>query len=340
AGNDSLDGGVGNDVLDGGTGNDTLNGGTGNNTYLFGRGDGQDQVRYTYDTTVGKFNTLQFKAGVAPSDVMLKQVYDPNFGSNAGLELSIAGTTDKITISGFFYQSNSANPYNPVQQVQFADGSVWNLSNVVNIALASDGSLISTDADDGKGNRITRYYTLGVVTGDHWTASDGSYGSDTFNADGHSQVQVFDAHGTHTLDRPNALATLTTGNDGDTYAIARGAGADQINDQVVAGSTDRLQYAADIQSDQLWFQRNGNDLVVDIIGTSDTQTIANWYVAPTNQVGQFQAGDGKVLLANQVDNLVSAMAAFVPPSAGQTSMSTLSANEQGTLAPVLAANWH
>ncbi|KIH80546.1 Hemolysin-type calcium binding protein [Pseudomonas batumici] len=328
-------------MLDGGAGNDTLSGGTGNNTYLFGRGDGQDLVTISYDTTVNKLNTLQFKAGVAPSDVVLRQVYDSQTGvSNGALELSIAGTTDKITISGFFYQGNSSNPYNPVQQVQFADGTVWNLSNVVNIALAGDGSLISTDADDGKGNRITRYYTLGVETGDHWTASDGSYGSDTFNADGHSQVQVFDANGTHTLDRPNSQATLTTGSGGDTYAVARGAGADLINDQVVAGSTDRLQYAADIKADQLWFQHNGNDLVINVMGTSDTETITNWYVAPTNQVGQIQAGDGKVLLASQVDNLVSAMAAFAPPSAGQTSLSALSANEQAALAPVLAANWH
>ncbi|WP_280806667.1 calcium-binding protein, partial [Pseudomonas batumici] len=151
AGNDFLDGGAGDDVLDGGTGNDTLSGGTGNNTFLFGRGDGQDQVTYTYDTTVGKLNTLQFKAGVAPSDVVLKQVYDPSFGSNAGLELSIAGTTDKITISGFFYNDSTANPFNPVQQVQFADGTIWNMAAITTALLAGtagDDNIRGTSADD------------------------------------------------------------------------------------------------------------------------------------------------------------------------------------------------
>ncbi|TXT35919.1 MAG: putative rtx family calcium-binding cytotoxins and bacteriocins protein, partial [Comamonadaceae bacterium] len=46
--------------------------------------------------------------------------------------------------------------------------------------------------------------------------------------------------------------------------------------------------------------------------------------------------DGKTLLDSQVQNLVSAMAGFAPPPAGQT---TLSAAYQNTLAPVLAANW-
>ncbi|WP_040072016.1 calcium-binding protein, partial [Pseudomonas batumici] len=149
-----------NDVLDGGTGNDTLSGGTGNNTYLFGRGDGQDLVTVSYDTTVDKLNTLQFKAGVAPSDVVVRQVYDSQMGvSNGALELSIAGTTDKITISGFFYTDSTANPYNPVQQVQFADGTTWDMAAITATLLAGtagDDNIRGTSADDtltgGMGN--------------------------------------------------------------------------------------------------------------------------------------------------------------------------------------------
>ncbi|MFN6579144.1 MAG: putative Ig domain-containing protein, partial [Aulosira sp. ZfuVER01] len=140
SGNDSLNGGDGadnlygedgNDTLDGGAGNDILNGGTGNNFYLFGKGDGQDVITYNYDSTAGKLNTLQFKAGVLPTEVALKQVYDGNFSGNAALELSIVGTTDKITISGFFYQDNPNNPYNSVQQVKFADGTIWDMATIV-----------------------------------------------------------------------------------------------------------------------------------------------------------------------------------------------------------------
>jgi hypothetical protein len=49
-----------------------------------------------------------------------------------------------------------------------------------------------------------------------------------------------------------------------------------------------------------------------------------------------RASDGKTLLDSQVQNLVSAMAGFAPPAAGQT---TLTAAYQTSLAPVFAANW-
>src|SRR4030095_9068856 len=118
AGDDVLNGEVGNDTLDGGSGNDTVSGGAGNNTYLFGRGGGQGTIR-SNDITAGKLNVLQFKDGVAPGDVVLKQVTDAYWGGNA-LEVSIAGTTDKILISGFFYGDTTSSSYNPVQQFEFA----------------------------------------------------------------------------------------------------------------------------------------------------------------------------------------------------------------------------
>ena len=81
-----------------------------------------------HDTTAGKLSTLQFKSGVLPSEVVAKRLYDSGYES---LELSIAGTTDKVTISGFFVFSNAASEYNPVQQFRFADGTTWNLATIL-----------------------------------------------------------------------------------------------------------------------------------------------------------------------------------------------------------------
>jgi hypothetical protein len=67
------------------------------------------KTRFTsaLDTAPGKLSTLQFKAGVAAADVTFKQVYDPNFGgTDQALELSIPGTTDKITISRVFHNDD------------------------------------------------------------------------------------------------------------------------------------------------------------------------------------------------------------------------------------------
>lgn len=128
ADNDSLFGEAGNDTLDGGAGNDSHDGGVGNNTYVFGRGDGQDLVNGVYDTTVGRLGTVQFKSDVAPSDVVARRIFDVGYES---LELSIAGTSDKITVRNFFSGNTPANVYNPVQQVSFADGTVWDTAAIV-----------------------------------------------------------------------------------------------------------------------------------------------------------------------------------------------------------------
>ena len=101
-GDDTLNGEAGNDTLDGGAGNDFLDGGTGNNTYAFGRGDGSDSIRgWLSDASAGKLNTLQFKAGVAPADLVLRQVWSSYWAGNAALEVAIVGTPDKIVIDSF-----------------------------------------------------------------------------------------------------------------------------------------------------------------------------------------------------------------------------------------------
>ena len=150
AGIDSLTGGNGNDRLVGGVGNDVLLGGLGNNVYVFDIGDGQDEINYYSDTTVGKYNLLRFGIGIDPSQIVARRIYDAAFSRYdagninalyAALELSIAGTTDKITVRGVFDYDNPTNPYNPLQGIAFADGTVWGLQQIVARTLQStDGA--------------------------------------------------------------------------------------------------------------------------------------------------------------------------------------------------------
>jgi YD repeat-containing protein len=93
-GNDTINGGAANDTLEGGTGDDRLNGGLGADTYLFARGDGQDTL-VDVDATAGVQDVLHFGSGISADQLWLRQV-----GSN--LEISVIGTTDKVTISGWY----------------------------------------------------------------------------------------------------------------------------------------------------------------------------------------------------------------------------------------------
>jgi hypothetical protein len=52
---------------------------------------------------------------------------------------------------------------------------------------------------------------------------------------------------------------------------------------------------------------------------------------------KFKSSDCKELINADVDKLVQAMAAFTPPSMGQT---TLPTNYQSSLNTTIAANWH
>ena len=139
------------------------------------------------------------------------------------------------------------------------------------------------------------------------------------------------------LDGRAGVDSLVGGAGNDNYRLGRGYGADTVTENdATAGNTDVAWFDAGIASDQLWFQRVGNNLEVDIIGTGDRLTLNSWYLGNQYHVEQFKTSDGRTLLDSQVQNLVNAMAAFAPPAFGQTS---LSAAYAGQLTPVIATNW-
>jgi Ca2+-binding RTX toxin-like protein len=165
----------------------------------------------------------------------------------------------------------------------------------------------------------------GTLNGD---AIHGGAGNDTLDG----------GEGDDTLDGGAGNDVLNGGAGNDTYLFGLGAGADTVTEYgTTAGNIDVMAVGEGVAADQLWFRRVGTNLEVTIIGTSDKSTINNWYSGSAYHIEQFRTADGKVLLDSQVDVLVSAMAAFSPPPAGQT---TLAPDYQTALAPVLAASWN
>ncbi len=336
-GNDTLRGGNGNDILEGGAGNDTLSGEAGNDTYLFGKGDGQDVISSDYDTAATKLNVLQFKAGVAASEVIATR-------AGNDLVLSIAGTADQITIGYFFYSDNPANTYNAIQQVRFADDTVWDVATLVT------KSQLATEGDDTLTGTVSNETLRGGLGNDKLSgrAGDdvlyGDEGNDTLSGDEGHDV-LFGGDGNDILRGGNGNDILEggAGNDtlsgeagNDTYLFGKDNGQDIISEyDSTSGNTDILKLQ-DVASDQLWLTKSGNNLDISVIGTTDKVTIQNWYSGNAYHVEQFKTADGKTLLDSQVVNLVSAMASMTPPAAGQT---TLPQNYQEQLSTVLAANW-
>jgi Ca2+-binding RTX toxin-like protein len=132
---------------------------------------------------------------------------------------------------------------------------------------------------------------------------------------------------------------FTGGHAGDTYRFNLGDGQDTITDYQWSHSgspTDLLIFGAAVNTDQLWFIRNCDNLDISVIGTEDKVTISKWFSSADYQIETIKAGDGKALLSSQVQNLVDAMASFAPPTAGQL---TLPDNYRESLQPTLTANW-
>ncbi|MDB5875477.1 MAG: tandem-95 repeat protein [Ramlibacter sp.] len=122
-GNDTINGGAANDTLEGGRGDDRLNGGSGADTYLFGRGDGVDTLT-DVEATAGVQDMLQFGSGIAADQLWLRKVAN-------NLEVSVIGTTDKVTITGWY-----TDAAHHVETLQLAGGQRLMDSQVQNLVQA------------------------------------------------------------------------------------------------------------------------------------------------------------------------------------------------------------
>ncbi|MGH7231144.1 MAG: calcium-binding protein, partial [Nitrospiraceae bacterium] len=174
--------GAGNDVLDGGAGNDQLNGGTGDDAYVFGRGSGQDRLV----DIGGTGDVIQLASEVTPGDVQVTK-------SGRDVVLTIAGTNDQLTLAQFFL-----NPILQVDEVRFADGTVWDAATLASQAqqdiIGTDGVdvLAGTGRDDvlrglGGDDQISGQ------TGDDLL--DGGAGADTLTGGAGSDAYVVDNPG-------------------------------------------------------------------------------------------------------------------------------------------------
>ena len=352
-GNDSLYGGNGNDILDGGAGNDTLSGGYGNDTYLFGRGSGKDVVS-SYDSTASKLDVVQLGEGITAEDLTVTR-------ENSDLLLRIKDTSDTLTISGYFY--DDATYGYQVEQIRFADDSAWDIPAIkAMVMVSSDGNdALYGYATDDTLNGLAgndRIYGYGGNDTLHGGAGDdvlyGGYGDDILDGGTQNDVLVgeegadalrggegndslYGGAGNDVLDGGAGNDRLEGGSGNDTYLFGRGDGADRLYDyDSRAGNVDVLKFGDDIKADQLWFRRVNSDLEISVVGSTDKTTISNWYSGSAYRVEQFATADGKVLIDSQVENLISAMASFNPPSAGQMS---LPQNYRDSLEGVIAANW-
>ena len=321
--NNVLTGGSGVDGLDGQAGADTMAGGLGNDTYVVDQagdvvtekaGEGTDTVRSGIDYTLGlnvEGLELQGEArrgtGNALANTVTGNPWDNTLDGGAGADKLIGGAGDDtyvVDATGDVV-TELANEGTDLVRASLS----WTLgANTENLTLTGTAALKAT------GNALAN-----LLTGNAGANTlDGGLGADTLVGEAGND-------------------TLKGGAGHDVYVLGRGGGADiLIDSDATAGNTDTLSFLSGVTTQQLWFRHIANDLEVSIIGTGDKATVKDWYLGNLNHVEQFRTADNKVLIDSAVESLVSAMAAFAPPAAGQT---TLSTQYQASLGNIIATSW-
>ncbi|HEX2827746.1 MAG TPA: calcium-binding protein, partial [Burkholderiales bacterium] len=131
-GADSLSGLAGNDVIDGGPGDDSLEDGPGDDRYLFSRGFGVDRLTNAVNTGSG-FDRVEFDATIRPQDVVVSAIRAADAVPD-DLVLSVSGSRDALTLDNWLSGSRF------VEEVRFADGTVWNAATLLAKAIVPGDS--------------------------------------------------------------------------------------------------------------------------------------------------------------------------------------------------------
>ena len=373
AGNDRVTGSQGDDLVIGGPGNDTLRGEGGDDIFVVeGADQGRDRIigGAGFDTILGGEGDDTFTLGHSLAADSIELI-DGGLGNN-----TIAGTSGGNTldfsavqlINIAFIDAGAGN--DRVTGSQGDDRVIGGAGNDTLRGEGGDDIFVVEGTDQGRdriiggagfdtilGGEGDDTFTLGhSLAADSIELIDGGLGYNTIagtsggNTLDFTAVEVLNiatieggggndkitgSLGNDTLAGGVGNDTLSGGAGDDSYLFGIGDGRDTINNNDVdSAALDSLRITG-IDHDDLWLSRSGNNLLLDVVGTDDRIMIRNWYSDEAAQLDAVYAG-GRVLLRDEVDQLVNAMASFDVP----TGVGALVPDETHIeLEPTLTAVW-
>ncbi|HTO63401.1 MAG TPA: calcium-binding protein [Bradyrhizobium sp.] len=145
--------------------------------------------------------------------------------------------------------------------------------------------------------------------------------------------------GKDTLDS-GAGNNIMVGGANATYLYHTGDGSDVIVNGTAseAIATGTLDFGLALSADNFWFVKSGSDLQIDILGTHEQVTIADWFAGGSHQLQEIKAG-GVEIDAN-VQQLVQAMAVYSAAHPGFDPTATSQMPSDAHLQTVVAGAWH
>jgi Ca2+-binding RTX toxin-like protein len=248
-GDDTIDGGAGDDTLVGGAGSDTLDGGAGNDTYLFSQTGGHDSVIWSSGEV--KQDRILFESGIQRSDITFSGQ------PNGDLVISHANGNASLTLVNWF------NSPEALTNFEFSDGTLLSAEEVAAFAIPP---IEGTNADD---------LLTGTVYADRMLGHDGN---DSLLGGTANDVLEGGA-GDDELYGGSGNDVLEGGSGRDTYLLNTGtadtsSGLDSVIEEEGGSSLIKLQTSklADLTS-----RREGDDLVLTVVGGSDGLLLKNYF---------------------------------------------------------------
>jgi len=297
-----LKGTDGSDQIVGDNSDNIIDGGLGDD-FLFGLG-GNDNL------LGGSGNDILF--GDAGNDTLSGGDGDDSLNGGAGIDTLIGGAG------------------NDVYFLKGGDDSVIEQSNEgIDTVLSDSNYVLGSNVEQLV---LTGFYDIDGTGNELDNRIFGGFGRNNISG-GAGDDSLFGSFGNDTLTGGIGNDYLQGGFDDDTYLFNVGDGQDTI--QEITGN-DSLIFGSEVSYDQLWFEQQGNDLQVSVIGTDDSIVVSNWFAGSHYQIESIQTDTGMNLINTQVQQLVDAMAGFSPPAAGQLNLPD---DVRAGLEPTLAATW-
>ena len=182
------------------------------------------------------------------------------------------------------------------------------------------------------------------------TASGSSVTGADVTLNGSNNTVTAVANDTLTLNGSNNIISgaagdmfYETGGGNNKYNFARGGGVETIAKNAASGlgKNGELDLAPGIASNQLWFEHKGNDLQVDILGTTDHVTVKDWYSSDNAKFQAIKTSDGNTLTIDaQFNLLVQNLATFGASHSAFNPVTATAFPNDPALQSTLAASWH
>ena len=242
AGDDTLDGKDGDDHLFGGLGADTLIGDTGNDRYHWSTGDGADFIDDNGQEATE--TDLLILADALPTDVKLWRASGSN---DLNVAITSSSGTETISIDDQFLGTVGGQG---IEGIQFGDGSVWSLSDILEKTVVEGSSSNDTLVGRGDEQRDNLF---------------GFGGSDTLTGD----------TGDDYLDGGTGDDTLQGNAGSDTYVWRAGDGEDLIDEKGYSSQGEDVLKFFDVNlvDSEFWRPNGSEDLMITVTSAFGQETI-------------------------------------------------------------------